>query len=210
MYYPPSHTPALSSFANQMWGQYQQPQQLFQPSQMQPLPQQASSNADLVQPTATKRKIKPVAPAPPPLPPPAARKSSLIDPDVDDSVLIKEFFRWVLKKTPPNRHVRVGRIYSIVEDQEWTIDDLKSMADPSSTPYRVATEKGISNEAARKFKAELALFGPYYRAAKRLLMVAQGGEPADGNGNDASGDDEAKDEEEEDEEDEDEMEDEVT
>jgi len=160
-----------------------------------------------MQSTTIKRKVKPVAPAPPSLPPPVARKSSPIDADVDDNVLIKEFFRWILKKTSSDRHVRLGRIYSIVEDQEWTIDDLKSMADPFSTPYRVAIEKGISDGATRKFKAELALFGPYYRAAKRLLMVAQGGEPVDGNGNDAGGDDEAEDEEEEEEEDD---EDEVT
>jgi len=201
MYYPPSHTPALPSFANQMWGQYQQPQQLFQPPQVQPLSQQAPPIADSMQSTTIKRKVKPIAPAPSPLPPSVARKSSPIDADVDDNVLIKEFFRWILKKTSSDRHVRLGRIYSIVEDQEWTIDDLKSMADSSSTSYRIAIEKDIPNGATRKFKTELALFGPYYRAAKRLLMVAQGGEPVDGNGNDASGNDETEDEEEKEEKD---------
>jgi len=139
---------------------------------VQPLSQQAPSIADLVQSTTIKRKVKSIALASSPLPPPVARKSSPIDADVDDNVLIKKFFRWILKKTSLDRHVRLGRIYSIVEDQEWTIDDLKSMANFSSTSYRVAIEKGISNGATRKFKVELALFDPYYRVAKRLLMVA--------------------------------------
>jgi len=176
---------------------------------MQPLSQQASSNANLVQSTTTKRKIKPIASTSSSLSSLVARKSSPIDLDVDDSVLIKKFFKWVLKKTPLDRHVRMGRIYSIVEDQEWTIDDLKSMANFFSTSYRVAIKKSIPNGAARKFKAELALFGSYYRAAKRLLMVAQGDEPANGNGNDADDDDKAKDEEEKNEKNEDKMEDEV-
>jgi len=85
------------------------------------------------------------------------------------------------------------------------------MANLFFTSYRVAIEKGISNEVARKFKAELALFDPYYRAIKRLLMIAQDDELVDGNSNDAGGDDEIEDKEDKkDEKDEDEMEDKMT
>jgi len=73
------------------------------------------------------------------------------------------------------------------------------MANLSSTLYRIVIEKGISNEATRRFKTELALFGPYYRAARRLLIIAQGDELVDENDNDADDDDKTKDEKDEDE-----------
>jgi hypothetical protein len=118
-----------------------------------------------------KKKKKTTVTAPPP---PVARKSSPIDPMVDDSVLIAEFFKWLAKKTPKERHNRLTEVYSVVLDQEWTMDDLKQMADPSSTPYRVAIQKGIPDGAARRFKTDIAQFGPHYRAAKALLAVAEG------------------------------------
>ncbi len=66
-----------------------------------------------------------------------------------------------------------------------------------STLYCVAIEKSIPNEATRRFKIELALFDSYYRALRRLLMIAQSDESINENDNDANDNDKAKDEKDE-------------
>lgn len=88
-------------------------------------------------------------------PPPVARKSSPIDSIVDDSVLVTKFFKWLVKKTPKERRNRLIEIYLVVLDQEWT------------TGWRTPPRP---DEAARRFKTEIAQFGPHYRAAKALLI----------------------------------------
>ena len=180
-----------------MWGGYQGP---YLPQFQAPLYQQPPSSpsspppADIpALPTIKSKKKRFVAPSSSP----AVRKSSPIDAEVDDSVLISDFFKWLAKKTPNNRHQNLIRIYNVINEQEWTIDDLKAMADSSSIPYRVAIEKGIPDGAARRFKAELALFRPHYRAAKALLAVAQSGNDTDDSSRSSGDEDGVEDEKEE-------------
>lgn len=199
MFYQPNPTPPLPYQQQQMWGGYQgpygQPSQQALPQSM--IPQQSALSAasifaqSTVKPKKKRRRTAAASPS-------VARKSSPIDSLVDDSVLITEFFKWLAKKTPKERHHRLTEVYSVVLDQEWTIDDLKQMADPSSTPYRVAIQKGIPDGAARRFKTDIAQFGPHYRAAKALLAVAEGASNTDGTdgGNTADEEEDAEDEDE--------------
>ena len=128
-------------------------------------------------------------------PPSIARKSSPIDSIVDNSMLVTEFFKWLVKKTPKERRNRLTEIYLVVLDQEWTMDDLKQMANPTSTPYRVAIQKGIPDGAARRFRTEIAQFGPHHRAAKALLGVAERVSNIDETGDDNTADKEENEEE---------------
>jgi hypothetical protein len=52
--------------------------------------------------------------------------------------------------------------------------------------YDIAIEKSISNKATRKFKTKLALFNSYYRATKRLLIIAQDNKLVNKNSNNAN------------------------
>ena len=65
----------------------------------------------------------------------------------------------------------------IVEDQCWGIDELKSMADRSSSAYESAMENGIPDGIARSFKEELSVFKKVYheeRAAAALTDIRYG------------------------------------
>ena len=90
--------------------------------------------------TTIKRKIKSIALASSSLFLLVIRKSSLIDVDVDNNVFIKKFFKWILKKISLDCHVKLRRIYNIIKNQEWTINNLKSITNFFSTSYRVAIE----------------------------------------------------------------------
>jgi len=159
-----------------MWGGHQGPYELL-PQQAFPqsmLPQQSVPSAPaplastlLVASSTINSKKKKTTPSL------VARKSSPIDSIVDNNVLVTEFFKWLVKKTPKKRRNRLIEIYLVVLDQGWTMNDLKQMANLTSTPYRVAIQKGIPDGAAHRSRTEIAQFGPHYRAAKALLGVAE-------------------------------------
>ena len=153
------------------------------PAPTPPLPSysphiQASQSSYLTSASQPIQSTQPARSAAPPLI--RTRKSSPINPDIEDEVLIDAFFNWKKTRASDTRRQRITRIQQIVEDQEWSIDDLKMMVDSHSTPYRVTIEKGISDGAARGFKAELTQFTVYWRqTAQRLLNMADGGGDGD-------------------------------
>ena len=65
------------------------------------------------------------------------RKSSSIDLMIDDNVLIAKFFKWLAKKTSKKRHNRLIKVYLVVLDQKWTMNNLKQMTNLLSILYRV-------------------------------------------------------------------------
>lgn len=139
----------------QMWSGYQRPcgppQQMF-PQQTAHLP---------AQPTVESKK-KNTAPSP------VARKSSTIDPEIDDSVLATDFFNWKERRSRPNE------TYSVILDQEWRMDDLKQMADSSSTPYVWLSKWTHLTELRAKSASQSSLASKYLLLLTALMLPAAG------------------------------------
>jgi hypothetical protein len=60
-----------------------------------------------------------------------------------------------------------------VDNQDWTVNDLKEMEDRHSKTYRVAREAGISDGLARNFAKELWAFKNVYRQEKEAAKALQ-------------------------------------
>ena len=63
-------------------------------------------------------------------------------------------------------------VYVIIDAQMWTIDDLKSMSDTSTTIYRTALGAGVPDSMARGFKDELKMFKIDWRVGGVLAGMA--------------------------------------
>ncbi|KAF1816970.1 hypothetical protein P152DRAFT_453573, partial [Eremomyces bilateralis CBS 781.70] len=55
----------------------------------------------------------------------------------------------ITKTKNPARALKLEHIRDIIDDQDWSVNDVKAMADPSSFMYRQARDMGISDGIAR-------------------------------------------------------------
>jgi hypothetical protein len=108
------------------------------------------------------------------LPQQDTRKSSpLADPNDEDEA-IRLFFEWKISKTTSEDvKDRVRKVYEVVERQMWTLEDLKAMEDPSDSLYKIATNLGIPDGMARRFKRELRAYKPVYRTGATLISLGR-------------------------------------
>ena len=71
----------------------------------------------------------------------------------DDHVIIEKFFNWLaIKETDPFRASRIQGIRTIINDKDWSLEDLMKMEDPNSHQYLRATAKKVPDGTARGFK----------------------------------------------------------
>lgn len=63
---------------------------------------------------------------------------------------------------------------ALVEQECWTVDDLKGMADTTSNIYAIGVSHGIPEGMARAFKEELREFKPAYRESHLLIGLSTG------------------------------------
>lgn len=109
------------------------------------------------------------------------RKSSPIDVQEEDDVLLSGFFDWLSgrSKTETRKEI-IKRVRVIVlEENCWSENDLRTMKDTRSSMYTLAVNKGISEGIARTFVDELRKYKATYRlnkekhdAAANLLTLA--------------------------------------
>ena len=112
--------------------------------------------------------------APPPsLPPP--RRSSPISTILPDREILKLFFKEEARGLDAEGQDKVARVCRIVNDQDWSISDLKEMEDRKSETYHLAREAGISDGFAKNFSKRLRAFKAQHRrdeeAAKSLAYM---------------------------------------
>lgn len=60
-----------------------------------------------------------------------------------------------------------------MDNQDWTVNDLKEMEDRQSETYCVACEAGISDGLARNFARELQAFKNVYRQEEEAAKALQ-------------------------------------
>ena len=65
------------------------------------------------------------------------------------------------------------RVWRIVDDQDWTVTDLKEMEDRKSETYRLAIAAGISDGFARNFAKELRGFKVIYKEEEAAALLLQ-------------------------------------
>ena len=102
------------------------------------------------------------------------RNSSPIDTPNEEGKVIEAFFEW--KKSRVGKSAwrdRIADVQRIADREMWSIDDLKTMADPSSIMYKIAMQKEVPDAMARGFKADLKAFKPEWQHLKVLMALGQ-------------------------------------
>ena len=104
------------------------------------------------------------------LPPPNASltaeggNSSSIDSEAEDAEILRDFFAWKQEGSRSRETAeKWGEISAIVLNADWSIAELKSMADGEGQMYRRARQAGISDGIARRFRGELQAYKKAYR-----------------------------------------------
>jgi hypothetical protein len=93
--------------------------------------------------------------------------SSPIDTVRDDDEILQEFFTWRINScTNEKRRSKWQAAQVIVDENDWSIQDLKRMEDDTSQIFIRATNAGLSDGIARAFRAELKKFKPVYKQRK--------------------------------------------
>ena len=120
--------------------------------------------------------------APPPLPPlsapasiissrPISRQAGSSSPLADD--FLTYFFEWRIKSMDSEaRRNKMAAVRDIVEEEDWSIEDLRSMADPNSRLYKMAIKKQIPDGTTRGFKKWLSAFKPLAEQARSEHLAA--------------------------------------
>ncbi|KAF1816605.1 hypothetical protein P152DRAFT_129658 [Eremomyces bilateralis CBS 781.70] len=85
--------------------------------------------------------------------------SSPINTDEDDIEIVIKFFDWKIRNTQSEiRQDKLMRAKETIVQNDWTLDDMKTMSDPDTRLYSLALAKGITDGMARQFKSDLRLF----------------------------------------------------
>ena len=123
------------------------------------------------------------APAPVPAAPPAqaskAVKSRSSSPIAEEEELVLEDY-WVWKGSQTRnlaRKAQLAAAYEIIDDEMWTISQLKLMSDMSSKIFSLAISKVIPSGLAAGFRADFRHFKSIYQdqyAPARQLGQLQG------------------------------------
>jgi hypothetical protein len=96
---------------------------------------------------ATQQSVIPSS-SPPPIMP---------DRTADDTV--KDFFQWRINGLQaPDKRIKWRTAGSIANKNDWSLDDLRAMADSTSHQYQLAIKSGISDGIARSFLKEIRAF----------------------------------------------------
>jgi hypothetical protein len=99
--------------------------------------------------------------------------SSPISTLLPDLEILKRFFDSKMQDQPPEVVAKIERAWRIVDNQDWTVNDLKEMEDHQSETYRIAREAGISDGLPRNFAKELRAFKNVYRQEEEAAKALQ-------------------------------------
>ncbi|KAH0541586.1 hypothetical protein FGG08_003934 [Glutinoglossum americanum] len=105
---------------------------------------------------------------------PVARKSSPISGILDDWQILGRFFDFKVHRQLQEVVDKWERIRRIVNDQDWTIADLKEMEDGKSAMYQRALAVGISDGFARYFASELKAFKRIHQVEEKAAQLLAG------------------------------------
>ena len=79
------------------------------------------------------------------------------DHTADDAV--KDFFQWRINGLQaPEKRIKWRTAANIANQNDWSLDDLRAMADSTSHQYQLAIQSGISDGIARSFLKEIRAF----------------------------------------------------
>jgi hypothetical protein len=79
------------------------------------------------------------------------------DHTADDAV--KDFFQWRINGLQaPEKRIKWRTAANIANQNDWSLDDLRAMADSKSHQYQLAIQSGISDGIARSFLKEIRAF----------------------------------------------------
>ena len=79
------------------------------------------------------------------------------DHTADDAV--KDFFQWRINDLRvPEKRIKWRTASNIANQNDWSLDDLRTMADSTSHQYQLAIQSGISDGIARSFLKEIWAF----------------------------------------------------
>ena len=107
---------------------------------------------------------------------PATRRSSPISTILSDREILKRFFESKARGQDAEGQEKIARVRRIVDDQDWTVTDLKEMKDRKSETYRLAVAAGISDGFARSFARNLRAFKMAHRQEEEAAqMLAHAG-----------------------------------
>ncbi len=173
---PPPPQPITQSIPQQQW---QQP-----PVNSSYLAYQPSSYSQWQQPVPTPslHQWQEASPPPPPslpsslsfAPPSRQQRSSPIGSPEEEESVIEQFFLWkIARATRQAAKDKIAEVRRLVDNQMWSIDDLKEMSDTTSSIYRTAIQLGVPDGMARSFRGDLKTFKPQWRQAKDLLHIRQ-------------------------------------
>lgn len=148
----------------------QQPMQSYAPPPTQQYyqPPPACSYTPSYQPSYQVYRPPSPLPAPQPLPAPSVpivqQRSSPIGERSEEDDILDAFWQWKKESTSRQaRKLQYCQVQSIVEKEMWSIDNLKSIADISSTVYKRAIDAGLPNGLIRCLKGDLREFKNLWR-----------------------------------------------
>ncbi len=101
-------------------------------------------------------------------------RSSPIEPPEEEKAVIEQFFLWKIARTTRQAvKNKIAEVRRLVDNQMWSINDLKEMSDTTSSIYRTAIQLGVPDGMTKSFRDDLKIFKPQWRQAKDLLHIEQ-------------------------------------
>lgn len=156
---PPPQQPPLQQWSSWRQSSIYSPYQTlpYQPWQQPPQPPQPPPWQQPPQPIQWQQPSSSHPPSLPPQPAIVAQRSSPVGLLEEEEEIIDQFFNWKTNKAP-RQAVKIAEVRRLVEAQMWSIDNLKEMADSTSTIYLIALQLGVPDGMARAFKEDLKVF----------------------------------------------------
>ena len=162
-------TQGLATQISQQMSHQQQPQQQWAP----PPPTNPPMSAPPAPDPTPARAPSPITPPPTPLSGPIANDRS------PEWRVIADYWHWKMAHAPEAQRIVLERAKGIIDAQLWDMEDLKKMEDSSGSAYRRATELGVPDGLAKRFKKDFHDFKKVYRreyeAARVMNAIQHGG-----------------------------------
>lgn len=130
---------------------------------MRPPPANEAPRAPVENEAPTASTASRVSGAPDPL-----RSSSPPGPPDEDEWQLEDFWNWKFRRTNNAQgRTRFAAPRMIIQDEMWTVQDMRRMSDEKSVVYEGARDKGLPLGLITRFKADIHEFKPAYRSHYR-------------------------------------------
>ena len=87
-------------------------------------------------------------------------------------LLFASFIGWLAESASEKRKGQLRTLWNLVEDQAWSLTDIKSISD-TSRYFNIAIAAGVPDGIARNLREQLREFKSQYQGARELNRLRQ-------------------------------------